>query len=152
MDIRGGYAKPTIRDILWVQLVFLPWTLCTWTYFYARWLWKFGIMREEYGEDEKLYVIRKNLGLSQGQFDVRETLTLTVFPTKNYNKIVFQATPEEEKEDMLEQELWIKENFAEWKQAKEDEMRAKMAQSGRYKQYRRYMRNHGPDRMTFDDS
>ena len=31
-------------------------------------------------------------------------------------------------------------------------MRAKMVQSGRYKQYKRYMRNHGPDRMTFDDS
>jgi len=40
----------------------------------------------------------------------------------------------------------------EWKQEKEDEMRIKMAQSGRYKQYRRYMKNHGPDRMTFDDS
>ena len=52
----------------------------------------------------------------------------------------------------LERELWKKENFDEWKQEKEDEMRAKMAQSGRYKQYRRYMRNHGPDRMTFDDS
>ncbi len=71
MDIRGGYAKPTIRDILWIQLFMLPWTTCKWTYFYTRWLWKFGIKREEYGEEEKLYVIRKNLGLSQGQFDVR---------------------------------------------------------------------------------
>ena len=70
MDIRGGYAKPTIMDILWIQLFLLPWTLCKWSYFYARWLWKFGIMREDYGEEEKLYVIRKNLGLSQGQFDV----------------------------------------------------------------------------------
>ena len=49
-------------------------------------------------------------------------------------------------------ELWVKDNFNDWKQQKEDEMRAKMVQSGRYKQYRRYMRNHGPDRMTFDDS
>ena len=71
-----------------------------------------------------------------------------------------------------------------WKTEKEEEMRIKMAQSGRYKQvriipfsqdiierilvyytklkniictsrsfqYRRYMKNHGPDRMTFDDS
>ena len=74
-----------------------------------------------------------------------------------------------------------------WKIEKEEEMRIKMAQSGRYKQvrikpfsqdiieritklfsilheieniiytfrsfqYRRYMKNHGPDRMTFDDS
>ena len=70
MDIRGGYAKPKITDILWIQLVFLPWTICRWGYFYGRWLWKFGIKREEYGEEEKLYVIRKNMALSQGQFDV----------------------------------------------------------------------------------
>lgn len=70
MDIRGGYAKPKVTDVLWIQLILLPWTLCTWTFFYCRWLWKFGILRQEYGEDEKLYVIRRNMGLSQGQFDV----------------------------------------------------------------------------------
>ena len=64
----------------------------------------------------------------------------------------FQSLEEEEREDYLEQELWVKSNFREWKQEKEDAMRAKLAQSGRYKAYRRYMRNHGPDRMTFDDS
>ena len=62
------------------------------------------------------------------------------------------ALSEEEKENYLEQELWIRENFDEWKREQEEEMRIKMAQSGRYKQYRRYMKNHGPDRMTFDDS
>lgn len=66
--------------------------------------------------------------------------------------LFFQSLTDEEREDFLDQELWITENFKEWKQAKEDETRAKMAQSGRYKQYRRYMKNHGPDRMTFDDS
>jgi DnaJ family protein C protein 25 len=63
-----------------------------------------------------------------------------------------QSLEDEEKEDFLEQELWVKPKFTEWKQEKEDEMRAKMASSGKYKAYRRYMRNHGPDRMTFDDS
>ena len=71
MDIRGGYAKPNVMDVLWIQLFLLPWTLCKWIYFYTRWLWKFGIKREEYGDEEKLYLIRKNMGLSQGQFDVR---------------------------------------------------------------------------------
>ena len=71
MDIKGGFAKPTYRDMLWVQLVFLPYTLWTWTYFYTRWLWKFGIKREEYGEEEKVYVIRRNMGLSQLQFDAQ---------------------------------------------------------------------------------
>jgi len=131
MDIKGGFAKPTYRDVLWVQMVFLPYTLWTWTYFYARWLWKFGIKREEYGEEEKLYVIRRNLGLSQLQFDSQHG---------------------DEVDAMLDQELWVYDKFKVWKQEKDDEMRIKLAQSGRYKQYRRYMKNHGPDRMTFDDS
>ena len=129
MDIRGGYAKPKITDVLWVQLLLLPWTAYLWTYFYVRWFWKFGVKREEYGTEEKLYVIRKNMKLSQGHFD----------------------SLSDEHEDFLEQELWIKENFLEWKEAKELEMRVKMAQSGRYKQYRRYMKNND-NRMTFDDS
>ena len=70
MDIQGGYAKPKWTDVLWVQLVLLPLTICRWTYFYARWFWKFGVKREEYGEEEKLYVIRKNMKLSQGHFAV----------------------------------------------------------------------------------
>ena len=70
MDIRGGYAKPKWTDVLWVQLILLPLTACRWSYFYGRWLWKFGVCRQEYGEEEKLYVIRRNMGLSQLQFDV----------------------------------------------------------------------------------
>ena len=70
MDIRGGYAKPKWTDVLWVQLFLLPITTCKWAYFYGRWLWKFGLCRQEYGEEEKLYVIRRNMGLSQLQFNV----------------------------------------------------------------------------------
>ena len=58
MDIKGGYARPNWSDVLWVQLVILPYTFFKWTQFYLRWLWKFGIKRENYGLDEKLYVIR----------------------------------------------------------------------------------------------
>ena len=76
MDIKGGYAKPHWTDVLWVQLVILPLTvyrsllwylsltlheLCEnfrWTKFYILWLWRFGILRAEYGRDEQLYVIR----------------------------------------------------------------------------------------------
>lgn len=131
MDIRGGYAKPNWMDILWVQLVLLPYTSVRWVHFYARWAWRFYILREEYGEEEKLYLLRKQMGVSQGQFDNME---------------------EDEIEEMMEQELWRPELYKEYKTKKEAEMRIKMAQSGRYKQYRRYMKNHGSDRMTFDDS
>ena len=113
MDIQGGYAKPKVWDVLLIQLVILPYTIYLWICFYSRWLWKFGICREEYGEEEKLYVIRRNMKLSEGQFN---------------------ALTKDEREDFLDQQLWIRENFNEWKKDKEEEMRIKMAQSGRYKQ------------------
>ena len=47
-------------------------------------------MREEYQDGEKLYIIRRNLGLSQLQFD---------------------AMGEEEIEDMMERELWVWDNY-----------------------------------------
>jgi len=130
MDIKGGYAKPHWSDLLWIQLMILPLTLYRWSSFYLSWFWRFGLRREDYGREEQLYVIRKNLGVSQGQFDQME---------------------ETEVEDMLELELWEKDKFKVWKDEKDAEMRIKMAQSGRYKQYRRYMKSHGTDRMTFED-
>ena len=67
---RGGYRKPKATDVLWVQLVLLPYHLVLYIVWWARWVWRFNIKKEEYGEEEKLYIIRKFLGLSQAQFDV----------------------------------------------------------------------------------
>ncbi|GFS55138.1 dnaJ homolog subfamily C member 25 homolog [Trichonephila inaurata madagascariensis] len=130
MDIRGGYSKPTILDILWVQLLCLPYTIMKYVYWNLRWLWKFTIQKQEYGEEEKLYLIRKHLQCSQTQWD---------------------AIPDDEKEECFEQNLWIKENFLKWKQEKEDELKAKYAESARYKTTRRMMRNQGHRQITFDD-
>ena len=44
------------------------------------------------------------------------------------------------------------ENFKEWKAERDEELRIKQASSGRYKSYRRYLKNHGAGRMYFDDS
>ena len=68
--LRGGYAKPEWTDVLWVQLVLLPYTLAMWTYWYARWFCKFTVLGHEYGTEEKLYLIRRNMGISRAQFDV----------------------------------------------------------------------------------
>ena len=54
------------------------------------------------------------MGLSQGQFDQME---------------------ENDIEDFLEGELWVKDKFKVWKEEKDAEMRVKMAQSGRYPYY-----------------
>ncbi len=128
MDIRGGYSKPSYRDILWVQLVFLPYTIGLYIFWYLKWIWRFDINKEPFGDEEKLYIIRKNMKLSQLQWD---------------------ALSEDEIHDFLDEELWIKDKFDVWKRKKDDETKAQLAESASYKRYRRYLRKGGPGQMTF---
>ncbi|XP_055939264.1 dnaJ homolog subfamily C member 25 homolog [Argiope bruennichi] len=130
IDIRGGYSKPSLCDVLWIQLLCLPYTIAKYVFWNVRWLWKFNIMKCEYGEEEKQYLIRKHLQCSQTQWE---------------------AIPDEEKEECFEQNLWIKDNFLKWKQKKEDDLKAKYAESARYKTTRRMMRNQGHRQITFED-
>ncbi|XP_072162970.1 dnaJ homolog subfamily C member 25-like [Diadema setosum] len=129
-DIRGGYRKPKVTDVLWIQLILLPVTIVQYIYWYVRWLWKFTLWREPYGLQEKHYIIRKFLRISQLQYEAIES---------------------HEKELFLDRELWIPENFKVYKKEKEEQMKAELAENSRYKSYRRYMKSHGPGRMTFDD-
>lgn len=131
MDIKGAYAKPKITDILWIQLVILPYTTVNYIYWYISWILNHNIMKKPYNEEEKLYIIRKYLKMGQHQFDSQEDETIQKF---------------------LDRELWIKENFDEWFKEQEEETKKQLAENNRYKQYRRYIKNHGVGRMTFDDS
>lgn len=128
MDIRGGYSKPNIKDILWIQLILSPYYLVQYIIWFGRWVWKFWICREEYGEEEKLYLIKKYLKASRSQWELAK---------------------EENFDEYMRKELWIKENFNEWKREKEEEMKAKLAESARYKSFRRYMKKGGPGQMSF---
>ncbi|KAF5277355.1 hypothetical protein FQA39_LY06168 [Lamprigera yunnana] len=131
MDIKGAYAKPTYYDILWIQLIISPYTLTKYLYWYSQWVWNHTIRRKPYNKEEKLYIIRKFLKMGQHQFDSIE---------------------DQDKEDYLKNELWIWENFKVWQKEKEEAMKKQLAENSRYKQYRRYIKNHGVGRMTFDDS
>ncbi|KAI8428781.1 hypothetical protein MSG28_007455 [Choristoneura fumiferana] len=108
MDIKGAYAKPEITDILWVQLIILPYTISYYLYWYMRWFWKFTILRQPYGEEEKLYLIRKFMKLGQHQFDSLE---------------------DKEREEFLDEELWIKDNFVAWKTLKDEEAKKALAEN-----------------------
>lgn len=130
MDIKGAYAKPEIKNILWIQLLILPYTITMYIVWYIRWIINFTILKKPYGEEEKLYLIRKFMAMGQNQFN---------------------AIEENTKNEYLQLELWIKHNFIKWKKEKEEEMKLNLAENPRYKQYRRYMKNHEPRRMTFDD-
>lgn len=131
MDIRGGYAKPKITDILWIQIIIFPYTLFKYCVWYVKWIWNFNICKKPYGDVEKLYLIRKLLKMGQNQFD---------------------AIAESEKKQYLQLQLWEKDKFLVWQKEKEDELKKQMAENSRYKAYRRYLKTHGTGRMTFDDS
>jgi len=130
MDSCGGYQKPQVQDILWVQLILLPRTAYRWAAFYLIWVWKFGIKREEYGEEEKQYVMRRNLGLTERQWG---------------------AVGEKEMAVYVDRELWKKEEWGVWKEEQAEEERKRKAESGRSKQERRWEKK-GDNRMTFDEN
>uniref|UniRef100_A0A1I7UCX2 Phage protein n=1 Tax=Caenorhabditis tropicalis TaxID=1561998 RepID=A0A1I7UCX2_9PELO len=67
--------------------------------------------------------MRKYLGVSQLEFDQRFT--------------------DVDIDDLFERECWIKSNCEVWKTEREAAEQEKMAQSGRYKRYKRYMKNAG---------
>lgn len=130
MDIQGAYAKPDIFDILWIQILICPYTLAKYLKWYFSWIYNFTILKKEYGDEEKLYLIRKMMKMGKNQFN---------------------AIEEDLKQEYLELELWEKENYEEWKLEEEEQKKIDMAGNSRHKQYRRYMKNHGPGRMTFED-
>ncbi|GIY43639.1 dnaJ homolog subfamily C member 25 homolog [Caerostris darwini] len=130
IDIRGGYSRPSLCDVLWVKLIICPYLITKYIIWNIRWLWKFNIQKHEYGEEEKSYLIRKNLKLSSTQWD---------------------ATPDEEKKECFDKKIWIKENFLKWKLQKEADLKAQYAESARYKSNRRMMKNQGVRQITFGD-
>ncbi|XP_063311362.1 dnaJ homolog subfamily C member 25 [Pelobates fuscus] len=130
IDIKGGYQKPQIYDILFFQIILFPYYLFKYISWYVWWIYTFNIKREEYGETEKLYLIRKNMKMSEAQFDGLE---------------------DHRKQKFLEQQLWIRENFEVYRQEQEEEMKQKLASDPRWKRYRRWMKNEGPGRLTFVD-
>lgn len=128
MDIRGGFAKPDIKNILWIQIFLSPISLYNYIYWYLRWLYLFDIKGEPYGEDEKIYLICKYLGVSEEQLSMNEDV-----------------------DSLLRQELWLKEKFTAWKKRKDEEIREKLAEKPGYKRYRRYLKKGGPGQITFLD-
>nr|XP_060618481.1 dnaJ homolog subfamily C member 25 [Anolis sagrei ordinatus] len=130
IDIKGGYQKPQIYDILFFQILLTPFYVCKYIGWYCWWIYCFNIKGQEYGEEEKLYIIRKHMKMSKSQFDTLE---------------------ENQKETFLERQLWIREKYELYKQEQEEELKKKMAMDPRWKRYRRWMRNEGPGRLTFID-
>ncbi|VDP26491.1 unnamed protein product, partial [Soboliphyme baturini] len=123
---RGGYEKPSVKDTLFVQILTFPYYACTYCWWLCVWTYRFKLKGEEYGLEDKYYLIGKNLGMSEKQFSVKH-----------------------EKQEFLDQELWIKDKFLKWKAIKDEMDKQKLSESAQYKRYRRYMKTHGQDQITF---
>lgn len=130
VDVKGAYQKPTYYDVLWVQLFMLPYTIYMFVKFYVRWFFRFTMMKEEYGQEEKAYLTRKNLKMSQGQW---------------------AQLDEAERADFMAMQLWKKEKAEKYLQDEEEAKKAKLAESSAQKRYRRLMKKGGPGSMTFAD-
>ena len=76
---RGGYSRPKYTDVLWVQLVLLPYYIVHYICWWARWVWLFNIRRQEYGEEEKFYLIRKSMKYNKSQWDVSVCDSVSVY-------------------------------------------------------------------------
>ncbi|XP_077353948.1 dnaJ homolog subfamily C member 25 [Festucalex cinctus] len=130
IDIKGGYQKPNLSDILLCQIVLFPCYLVNYVVWYVSWVYHFTICREEYGDQEKLYIIRRYMKISQSQFDSLDDVT---------------------RQSFLEKRLWIRENYELYRAEQEEEMKVKMATDPKMKRYRRWRKNEGPGRLTFID-
>ena len=83
---------------------------------------------QELNKEEKLYIIRKNLGMSSEQF---------------------KSLDDEEIEEFVRLELWKNDLCKEYKKKKEAEEKEKLMNSGRYKQYKRYMKRNAGNTISF---
>lgn len=84
--------------------------------------------KEDYDDDAKSYLIRRNMSLSEEQF---------------------ASFSDSERLSLFKNELWDRAKFTEWKAAKEDEQKERLAASGRYKRYRRYIKNQNTLPLSF---
>merc|ERR1711879_349499 len=94
----GGFSKPSIRALIGVRAVFLPVSIVTFGYTSFRWFWRFGVMKEEYGDEERKYLTRKVLGLSEEAWG---------------------SLDEAAQQDYLVRELWQKEKLVAYMTEKE---------------------------------
>ena len=130
MDQNGGYPRPEVSQVLWLQILRLPLTLFNGLTFWSRWVWRFYILREEYGDQEREFIVRLRLGMTERQW---------------------RSLQEEQRMVYLERRLWETSAWKEWEEERLEEERLRHAMSGRSKQERRWEKR-GENRMTFDEN
>ncbi|XP_062504530.1 dnaJ homolog subfamily C member 25 homolog [Corticium candelabrum] len=130
VDVRGGYSRPSLWDVMWVRVVLLPYTLVLYVIWWFKWQWTYFVMKQEYTEEDRHYLTRKALKLTTVQWE---------------------SIGREKQSELIEKELWVNDNFQAYTNQQQEEMKAKYAESAKYRRYRRYMKNHKPGPIVDSD-
>jgi len=132
VDVRGGMGKPKITDVALIQFLLLPKIL--YEYIKVKWIWYYrrNILKAELDDDEKWIMIRKNLEIK--------------------SDVEFEYMRDKKGEELWKNQCWDKTACKQYQNMVKEKERLKMAESGRAKQYRRYMKKGGDNKMTFNEN
>lgn len=113
----SGSTKPSILNLLPFQLVSAPVHIFRLVVTSARWHWRFTVLKEEYGEEERLLLTKQVLNLDETAWD---------------------DVPEKLQAQLIAQELWKPENYAKFQ--KEENEAYDRGRQGVLEKYRRAKR------------
>lgn len=101
------------------DLFLARYTFSLYLWWHVDWYMRISWRGEEYTDDDRIYLIRRNLGLSEVQWN---------------------CVSEEMKDEAWDAEAWDSRKCTEWQQAKAQEQHEKIKNSAQYKRYKRWQK------------
>lgn len=117
----SGAVNPSLRSLVGVKALLLPYSISVSLYKFSQWHWRFSIQGEAYGKEEYAYLTRRALGVSEGHWNHLE---------------------EEKRQELLSKNLWEGDNLNVFYEELQEDHQKKIVQSGAYRRYKRWQRNH----------
>lgn len=146
ISVSGGYKKASLKDTLAWKIILSPVTLPQWIIYRVKLLWK-KYHGKELTKEDKEYLICSNLGITHDQYEVHFVASSQTIQMN----LPFQSLEHSEQELYFEREIWDTDACAKYKKEKEVEEKEKLLNSGRYKQYKRFMRRNAGNTISFLD-
>lgn len=130
VELRGDCSKPTLRRVLLIQLLVLPWTVLLWMYWVIHWVINYWILRKPYDGDAQIFLTRRRLGLTVD---------------------TWEGLPIDQQTAFLNKQLWINENYQRYISEQAEQTRIQSAENSQYKRFRRYMKRAGPAQVNLEN-
>lgn len=96
IQVHGSYRKPEYRDLAIIQFWFIPYYIYKSVAWHVRWLRRYQFGNEEYTLEDKEYIVRGVINMSQGMWD---------------------ALTDKQRSKIMVKELWIPENEAKYRES-----------------------------------